>query len=490
MEIAGKPTVEMLYADQISFFQNVALNNGCPNIRYVAVPRIGEPEEMVATYYDKIIAALTDPLTAKEQESGLYAPAAPPRVLFEGTSDEAQDFLQQTILIENCRQCPIAKYTDGLPVIIPTEEKVAEMLTGTSHAATEDIVQPFGSLGWGGGDPNPPGRTVAYAQKYTSTVEKAAICAVMAGCKPEYMPVVLAIAVMGGNSTNCPGTSSMASSWWILSGPIAKEIGMNPGQESMDIGNMANMTLGRVGALISVNFGGCINGLVRTDSGNPIHSVCFPEDADGLPPGWEGFNEESTYYDYDSGETLNYTKEDSVIGKFWAQWFGLNWATYPGYFRTLNTGQMGIARMLGVEGTPGHYNWMEYVLPKYIQANPAVSGITFILHENLATMMYEAGFKTKESIYKWMWDNYFITVEQHYNTGLWEFPYDNGKAIEATSGLSWNELLETDPNYKLHALGGSNYMSNCVLIGDSFADEHYYLLPSGRPSTTSIDYWR
>jgi hypothetical protein len=75
-------------------------------------------------------------------------------------------------------------------------------------------------------------------------------------------------------------------------------------------------------------------------------------------------------------------------------------------------------------------------------------------------------------------------------TGLWEFPYDNGKAIEPTSGKSWNDLLASNPDYKLHALGGSNYMSNCVIIGDSFADEHYYLFPSGRPNPTLIDYWK
>jgi len=492
MEIAGIPTVEMLYADQANFFRNVALTNGCPNIRCVAVPRIGTPAEMVAQYYDKIVKALTAPLTAKEKESGLYSPPAPPRVLFEGTGDESQDFLQQTVLIENCRQCPIAKYTDGLPVIIPTEEKVAAMLTGTSHKATEQVVRPFGSPA------NPafgmaetaPGALITYANQYSSTVEKVAVCAVMAGCKPQYMPAALAMAVLGGASTNCPGTSSMVATWVVVSGPYAKEIGMNPGHESMDIGNMANMTLGRVGCLMTVNFGGCITGAVRSDSGNPVHSVCFPEDADGLPQGWVGLNEESTYYDSTAKKNVNYTAKDSVIGKLGAQWFGMNWSTYPGYFRTMNTGQMGIARMLGVAGKPGNYNWMEYVLPRYIQAQTGVGGITFLLHSNLAQLMYQAGFKTKDSIYKWMWDNYFITVTQHYNTGLWEFPYDDGRAIEPTSGKSWNDLLKTDPNYKLHALGGSNYKSNCVIIGDSFADEHYYLLPSGRPGVTSIDKWR
>ena len=481
----------MIYPDQSNFFKQISLNNGVPNQRWVAVPRIGQPEEMVATYYDKIIKALTDPLTAKEKEAGLYSPPSPPRVLFEGTNDEAQDFLQQTVLVDTCRNCPIAKYTDGLPVVIPTKEKVAAMLTGTSHKASEQIVRPFGSAASPFGPETAPGTAVVtYAQKYTSTVEKAAVCAVMAGCKPQYFPAVLAIAVLGGASTNCPGTSSMSSTFFVVSGPYAKEIGMNPGHESMDVGNMANMTLGRVGSLMTVNFGGCITGLVRTDSGNPVHSVCFPEDVDGLPPGWEGLNEESTYYDSTKKATVNYTKTQSVIGKVGGQWFIMNASTYPGYFRTMNTGQMGIARMLGVAGTPGHYNWLEYILPRYIQLHKGVGGVTFLLHFNLATLLYEAGFKTKDSIYKWMWDNYYITVLEHYNTGLWEFPYDDGRATESTSGKTWNELLAMGGTYKLHALGGSNYKSNCVIIGDSFADEHYYLLPSGRPSPTSIDYWK
>jgi hypothetical protein len=486
MEIAGIPVVIMIYPDQANFFKQICLNNGCPNVRFVDVPRIGEPEEMVATYYDKIAKALTDPLTAKEKEAGLYSPPAPPRVLFEGTIDEAQNFLQQTILIENCRNCPIAKYTDGLPVIIPTEEKVAEMLTGTSHSPSEVITRPTATS-----TTSAFTQQITYAQKYTSTVEKTAICAVMAGCKPQYMPACLAIAAAGGASTNCPGTSSMVTSLYVVSGPYAKEIGMNAGQESMDVGNQANMTLGRVGALMTVNFGGCIMGLVRTDSGNLVHSVCFAEDLDGLPPGWIGLNEESTYYDATAKANVNYTSKQSVIGKIsMSQWFIMNAATYPGYFRTMNTGQMGIARMLGVAGTPGHYNWMEYILPKYIELHPAVGGVTFLLHNNMAELMYEAGFKSKDSIYKWMWDTYYITVEQHYNTGLWEFPYDNGKAIEPTSGKSWNDLLATAPDYKLHALGGSNYKSNCVIMGDSFADEHYYLLPGGRPGVQPIDVWR
>jgi hypothetical protein len=73
---------------------------------------------------------------------------------------------------------------------------------------------------------------------------------------------------------------------------------------------------------------------------------------------------------------------------------------------------------------------------------------------------------------------------------LWEFPYDDGRATERTSGKTWNELLQTQPDYKLHALGGTSHMNNCIIMGDSFADEHYYLLPGSRPRVEHIDYWR
>ena len=489
MEKLGIPTVEMLYADQANYFKQIALNNGCPNIRYVAVPRIGHAEEIIATYYDKIIKALTDPLTAKEKEAGLYSPSAPPRVLFEGTLLEAQEFLGQTVLVENCRNCPIAKYTDGLPVVIPTEEAVAAMLTGTSHKASEQVVTPYEMPGFFG-PATPAGAAITFAQKYTSTVEKVAICAVMAGCKPQYLPVALAIATSGGGTTNCPGTSSMATTLYIVSGPIAKEIGMNAGQNSMDVGNPANMTLGRVGALISVNFGGCITGLVRTDSGNPVHSVCTAEDLEGLPPGWIGFNEESTYMK--DGKPVNYTKNQSVVGKGFSWGLASGFFSFPGYYRSMNEGQMGIARYLGVEGKPGYYNWMEAILPIIVRAMPSPSSGFFILHMNLAQMLYLYGFKTKAAVYKWMFDTYFVTVKEYWNSGLYDFMTDGGRMTEPTSGKTYIDLLKTDPGYKLHVFGGfGDPNANCIIVGDSFADEHWYWNIFGfRPSTYAIDPWK
>jgi len=492
LEKAGIPTVGLIFPDQGNYYKNVALTTGCPNIRWIGVPRIGTPVEMVATYYQQVKKCLCDPLTAKEKESGLYSPPNPPRVLFEGTDKEAQDFLQQTTLIENCRMCPIAKYTDGLPVIIPTEESVAAMLTGTSHKPTETVGRPFASLGMGGVT-TPAGAQVTYAQSFTSTVEKVAICAVMAGCKPQYMPVALAEAVAGGGSTNCPGTSSMWPVWWVVSGPIAKELGMNAGQGSMDVGNPANVTLGRVGALMTINFGGCITGLVRTDSGNPIHSVMFAEDLDAsvFSQGWIGFNEECTHFDAATGTNVPYKKTESVLGKGggWGLVTGIY--TFPGYYRSLNQGQYGLARTLGVEGKPGKYNWLEVFAPLIVADWPAPSAQGFIMHMNLAQLLYDYGFKTKDAVYKWLWDTYTIPVTTYKKSGLFDHPTDAGTTKEPTSGRTWNDLLQNDPNYQLHVFGGANYKSNCIIVGDSFGDEHwYYNVFGGKPSAQPIDPWR
>jgi hypothetical protein len=495
MEIAGIPTVILGYSDQITYFRQVALMTGCPNTRFVAVPRIGHADEMVPQYYDNVIKALTSPLTAKEKEAGLYAPPAPARTIFEGTYDEAQDYLQQTTLVETCRMCPIAKYTDGAPVIIPTEEKVAVMLTGTSHKATESIMSLSTVSVTGGGisvNKQTAGQPLDFGQGQTATVEKVAICAVMAGCKPQYMPVALAIAQSGGGGMGYLQTSSQASSWFVVSGPIAKEIGMNPGQDSMDVGNQANVTLGRLEALIPINFGGQVTGVGRSDSGNAVHEVMFAEDLDGLPQGWVGFNQESTYLGPDGKTRVNYTAKQSVLGKGggWGLVTGLY--SFPGYYRSLNMGTMGLARTLGVEGKPGYYNWMEAILPIIIKGVPMPSAACFILHVNLAQLLKDYGFQSKTDVYKWMYSNYTIPVKDYYNSGYYDFMTNSGTAVEGSSGKPFKDLVKSDPNYQIHPFGyNADGAGNCIIVADSFADEHwYYSVFGGRPSSYPIDTWR
>jgi len=127
------------------------------------------------------------------------------------------------------------------------------------------------------------------------TVEKVAVNAVMAGCKPEYLPVVLAaIEAACTDQFNMHGL--LCTLWFsgpiiIVNGPIRREIGMNTDKNALGQGNRANSTIGRALQLVIRNVGGGtpgIGGIDRSALGAPSKvGWCFPEDEEGLPDGWE-----------------------------------------------------------------------------------------------------------------------------------------------------------------------------------------------------------
>jgi hypothetical protein len=480
LEKAGIPCVNLGFPDQINFEKNVALVGGVPNIRWVDSPRTGTGEERVNVVYDKVIEALTAPLTAKEKESGLYTPPPPPRILFSGTLDDAQEFYQQTTPIANCRDCPIAKYTDGLPIIIPTEEKVKEMLTGTSHSPDEEIYRYTKDATTG--ELKKATSVVLYAKAYKTTVEKVATVAVMAGCKPEYLPACLAVATSGGASTSCPGTSGPYGYWFCVSGPYAKEIGMNAGQNAMDVGNPANVSIGRSASLMTVDFGGCIAGAVRTDLGSLINGVAFAEDVDGMPPGWEGLNEEG-----------GYKTTESIIGKYGApDFWGLEeFGAAPSSFRGfIGSGYGGMAKYLGVEGIPGPHNFLAYVMPKIQPFH--IGGVCMVMHPNMAISLYDYGFKKKADVYKWLYDTFFTTEDEWSKMGWYDHQTNEGKNIDPVSGKAYKDL---PPDYQLHTFGYRSANENCLIVSNGFADEICWVFGAaasegGRPTLYPIDVWR
>jgi len=163
-------------------------------------------------------------------------------------------------------------WSDGLPVVPPTDERILRMLSGTDRKPDEVI----GNI--------PPNLAPC-------TVEKVAINAVMAGCKPEYMPVVLGVLeaaldplfVLHG--LLC--TTHFSGPLVIINGPIARQIGMNSGVNALGQGNRANATIGRALQLIVRNVGGGIPGAIdRATLGNPgKYTFCFAEDESD--PDWE-----------------------------------------------------------------------------------------------------------------------------------------------------------------------------------------------------------
>lgn len=158
-------------------------------------------------------------------------------------------------------------WSDGLPVVPPTRERVLEMLAGTRRDPQEIIGEIPTDLA-------------------ECSVEKAAISAVMAGCKPEYFPVVLTaietslIPEYGLHGIIC--TTNFVGPVVMVNGPIARSIGMNCKINALGQGNRANATIGRALQLLVRNFGGGRPGEVdRAVLGNPgKYTYCFAEDED------------------------------------------------------------------------------------------------------------------------------------------------------------------------------------------------------------------
>jgi hypothetical protein len=163
-------------------------------------------------------------------------------------------------------------WSDGLPVVPPTEVRVLKMLDGTDRSP-DDVIAAV-----------PP-------DLVECTVEKVAINAVLAGCKPEYLPVVLtAVEAACTDTFNMHGllaTTMPVGPVVIVNGPIRHRIGMNDGVNVLGQGNRANSTIGRALQLVIRNVGGGKPGGVdRATQGNPGKlSFCFPENEERSP--WE-----------------------------------------------------------------------------------------------------------------------------------------------------------------------------------------------------------
>ena len=163
-------------------------------------------------------------------------------------------------------------WTDGLPVIPPTPERVLRMLTGTTRNP-QDVV------------------AIAPPNLVELTVEKIAINAVMAGALPEYLPwIITALEAVCNDEFNMHGvlaTTMPVGPVIICNGPGTKAIGMNSGVNVFGQGNRANLTIGRAVQLTIRNVGGGKPGEVdRATHGNPGKlSFCFAEDEAGSPFG-------------------------------------------------------------------------------------------------------------------------------------------------------------------------------------------------------------
>ncbi|MFN9128577.1 MAG: hypothetical protein ACK5V7_07125 [bacterium] len=163
-------------------------------------------------------------------------------------------------------------WSDGLPVVTPTQARLDWMLAGTRRDAAEVV------------GPVPPAMNVA-------TVRDVALHAVMAGCRPEYLPVVLGglslILQEPFNMNGVQGTMHGVAPLMIVNGPYAAKIGLHGGNGCLGPGFRANATIGRAIRLLLLNLGGGIPGLASATvlSTPQRYTACWTENTERSP--WE-----------------------------------------------------------------------------------------------------------------------------------------------------------------------------------------------------------
>ena len=267
-EKAGIPSASIITSGFLKQAQAVGQSLGVQNLplaEYPGVVAVDSSEELekkvTGILVDNIIRAFTKPVlqAARSREP------EPDDVVFRGTLDEIQEFFARR------------QWTDGLPVIPPTVDRVERFLRFTERSSKEVI-------------------GILLPERREATVWNVAVNGVMAGCRPEYMPVLLAaieaiadpeFRIEDAGST--PGWEPLI----ILNGPIIRELNFNCEGGVMRVGRQANTSIGRFLRLFMRNVAGLRIPPGTTDKGTiaDTFNVVLAENEDVLAElGWESFS--------------------------------------------------------------------------------------------------------------------------------------------------------------------------------------------------------
>jgi hypothetical protein len=345
-----------------------ATKRGMPGERFTFVPHpvFGKtPQEMRRDIEGKdpvtgrpvmqeIVEALTNPLTAEEKKSGFLPRPANPRLFPPDTADRLQQYYLERGM------------TDYLPIILPTEDKVGAMLKGTSHRPDEVV----GKMAGGAFDP------------WEYTVEQVAVNAVMAGAKPEYFPVILALASTGQASLYS-STNSFAYSV-VVNGPIRDQIKMHYGVGALGPFSQANATIGRAWTLMSKNLanGGIAGETYLGSQGNNLNynNIVIAENEADSP--WNSLSVQ-----------LGYKPDESVISIF----SGLG----------IQPGQL--AKGGGISIKPRYDEQFLSVVSNFT----GMFGALVVCDPLIAKALKEQGYDSKEKLIDWLYKNATHSVRQY-----------------------------------------------------------------------------
>ena len=438
----GVPAVGV-HADVFSrLVASVVKVNGMPNARraFVPTPVLSKTRAELRAYIegndptngrpfsDVLIEALTKEV-APEDLRGVGYDRSTPRFVEPDTEDNLQRLFRDN------------HWTDYLPIILPTEERVERMLTGTSRRRDEIV----GRL-----------RATAYREDWEFDVEKVAVNAVMAGAEPEYFPVILALASSGLTARN--STTSSSAAMVVVNGPIRKEIGMNSGLGALGPYSQANATIGRAYSLLSQNLqGGSIPAETYMGSqgnGYNFTNLTFPENEEKSP--WQPFH-----------VTRGFKPEESVATIFYV--WGNSW-------------------------TEGLRDTWEEKLIDMMRGQDQFLGATLVLDPIAAQEFYDRGFDTQQKLIDWIHENVKIPARRYWDsytarTFTREAAELGEEPFATYMRAAPDEMLPVFEPHQIHVLvvGGSSNGQWSSFNGEPL--EMRFRRPTDR-HIVSIDEWR
>ena len=410
----GVPAVGVIVDVLEDLVHDKAMEDGMPSLRlaFTPTPVGGKTPEELAEYVagkdpltgqdlmPEILDHLSRPLNEEESRTGSIAR---PRLELIGPATAAA--LQQ--------QFDEKFWSDQLPIIPPTEERVAAMLRQTSHKPDEVV----GAM-----------RVTGEREAWSYSVETVAVNAVMAGAAPEHFPAILALAASRTNAKSS-STSSMTA-MAVFNGPIVEELQLNSGTGALGLYNKAGAVIGRAWSLLSSNVtGGSVPGHTYMGvQGNPMSAVpaVFAENVAGLPEGWNPIHVQK-----------GFAADESVV------------STFSGC-QSQNTmmvlqdedWQWVLQRFIGALGPPNRSE-------KLLLVDPAVTA-----------PFLRFGFDTKEKLIDWVKQN--VTVpKRHYWLDQEVINYKMGPALSGVEPFAgWLKLPDDAPipylnNVEVVVVGGS-----------------------------------
>ena len=413
----------------------VAYAQGMPRQRFVFVPQpvMGKTNAELRAYVDgldpitgrpvmtEIIDALTRPLSEEDKTQVGFDRSTPRLVEPDSEGNLSQLFLEN-------------HWTDGLPIVLPTEERVAEMLSWTSHAPDELV----GRM-----------RPTSTREAWAYTVEKVAVNAVMAGARPQYFPVILALAASEASARG--STTSSAAAMAVVNGPIRHEIIMNWGTGALGPYNHANATIGRAWGLLSQNLqGGSVPGMTYLGSqGNnyAYNSVTFAENEERSP--WVPFH---VQHGFKPGE--------SAVSAF--------------------GGCRSTAFCLGLRET----YWREHIRNMLIGLHPHNPPALILDPTTAQQCIDRGGFDTKEKLITWLHDNATMPAKIYWDYQLIE-NYIYPRALNGEEPYATNLKAAPDemiPIYRLEDI-------HVIVVGGE-TNAYWRMMGCSYRKTVSIDEWR